>query len=68
MLVQERLDDVAQNLVQKLLSFGLARQLEFYDQKTVQEILAKTKKNDFRLREIIIEIVNSYPFLNKRTN
>lgn len=67
-LVQERLDDVAQNLVQKLLSFGLARQLEFYDQKTVQEILAKTKKNDFRLREIIIEIVNSYPFLNKRTN
>ncbi|MEE2640023.1 MAG: DUF1592 domain-containing protein [Planctomycetota bacterium] len=65
-LVEKRMDEIARNMIRKLLSFALSRQLEYYDEKTVLEIVARTRANQYRLGDIVLEIVQSNPFQRKR--
>lgn len=65
-LVAKKMDDIARNFIRKLLGFSLSRQLEYYDEKTVLEIFSRTKRNGFPARDIVLEVVQSYPFQFKR--
>ena len=65
-LVEKRMDEIAKNMIRKLLSFALSRQLEYYDEKTVLEIVTRTRANQYRLGDIVLEIVQSNPFQRKR--
>ncbi|MEC9094213.1 MAG: DUF1592 domain-containing protein [Planctomycetota bacterium] len=67
-LAEKQIDAIARNVVRKLLAFALARQLEYYDEKTVMHIMNKTKPKEYPLGDIILEIAASYPFLYKRNN
>jgi hypothetical protein len=54
---------VTQNIVSQLLSYGLCRKLEYYDQPTVTAIVDRMCMDDQgRYRQLIHEIVNSLPF------
>jgi len=61
-LVEERADDFAQVVVERLLSFALGRELQFFDEPVVDGILEKTKADGFRARAVVEAIVSSYPF------
>ncbi len=65
-LIDQRLDDLTKQVTRKMLSFGLGRQLEYYDELAVQEILAAVQYDDYKFHTLINEIVNSYPFQWKR--
>jgi len=65
-IITQRLDDLTRQITRKMLSFGLGRQLEYYDELATQQILAAVKKDDYRFHTLINEIVNSYPFQWKR--
>jgi len=65
-LVAKKMDDIARNFIRKLLAFSLSRQLEYYDEKTVLEVFSRTEGNDFPARDIVLEVVRSYPFQFKR--
>ena len=65
-LVERRKDELASQLIRKLLSFALGRQLEYYDEGVVRQIAAKAARGDLRFNSLIGEVVRSYPFRYKK--
>jgi mono/diheme cytochrome c family protein len=53
-------------ITEKLLTYALGRGLERYDQPVVKEIAARTAAHDYRFSALVMEIVNSLPFQNRR--
>lgn len=65
-LIEHRLDDLVDQITRKMLSYALGRQLEYYDEATVREIVAAVKADDRRLQTLIREIVYSDTFQMKQ--
>ena len=71
-VIEERRDDLIRQVTQKLLSYGLGRQLEYYDEPAIRKILAQVDQTegsggDATMQKLIHEIVKSYPFQYKKT-
>ena len=62
MILAEKLVDWAGEGIRNLLSYGLGRQLEYYDEPAVRKILATFKKDGYRMQTLVREVVKSYPF------
>ena len=58
-------DQLAEELVESLLAYGLGRNIEFTDAGAVEAILAKLEPEQFRLRSMIREIAASPIFRSK---
>ena len=65
-LVTQKGDYFIRCLTEKMLTYALGRGLEYYDQRAVDRIVMRLKKNDFRFNELIIGVVTSLPFDMKR--
>ena len=62
-ILEHRLHDVADNVTRRLLSYGLGRHLDFRDRPAVDALLAESKKNQYKLRDLITEICMSETFI-----
>jgi mono/diheme cytochrome c family protein len=49
-------------LVERLLTYGLGRGLEYYDMPAVRKIVRESAADGYRVQRIVQEIVRSYPF------
>ena len=65
-IIATRKEDIARNLAEKLLAYSLCRQIEGYDQIVVDHLLENISKDGYRMQSLIIEVVTSYPFTNRR--
>jgi hypothetical protein len=65
-LLARRGDDLCRNLASRLLGFALCRPSEGYDEVVSDEIAAETAKDGYRFQTLVIRVVTSYPFLNRR--
>ncbi len=65
-LIEERRDDLVSQVTRKMLAYALGRQLEYYDEAAVREIIAVVEKDGRRFRSLIYAIVSSEPFLKKQ--
>ena len=65
-IIAGRKDELARNLTEKLLSYALCRQLEGYDEIVVDGMMDAIARDDYRMQTLIMEVVSSYPFLNRR--
>ncbi len=65
-ILLEQKDDFALCLTEKMLTYGLGRGLEAYDQPTVKEIVRRIGKDGYRFSRLVLEIVNSMPFRMRR--
>jgi len=63
----ERKDEFASAFTQRLLTYALARGLEPQDMPAVRAICRTAAKDDYRIRSIILGIVQSEPFNLRRT-
>jgi hypothetical protein len=61
-----RSDDVARNLLERLLGYALGRKLEGYDEIVVDELMDGVAADGYRMRSIIYGVITSYPFTNRR--
>lgn len=61
-IVQQRHDDLVRQLSQKMLSYALGRQLEYYDELAIRNIAAKVSADGDRMQTLVREVVKSYPF------
>jgi hypothetical protein len=61
-ILAEKLDDLARQVIRKMLSYALGRQLEYYDEPAVRKILATFEKDGYRMQTLVHEVVKSYPF------
>lgn len=55
-LLQQRKNDVAKNVVRRLLTYGLGRELSWRDRFAVEELLQQAQQNDYKLRDMIVSI------------
>ncbi len=58
-------DQVAKCVVEKLYTFGMGRAIEFTDQDQVERLVAKSKKDGYRLRTLLKDVVKSETFRSK---
>lgn len=61
-----RKDDFVKCLAEKVLIYALGRGLEYYDQPTLTRITKRVADNDYRFSSLVVEIVKSEPFVNRR--
>jgi hypothetical protein len=65
-IIEQRMPDLVRQLTQKMLSYALGRQLEYFDEPAIRGIIDATQKDGYRLRTMIHAIVESYPFQYKK--
>ena len=65
-IVSSRMDDLTRQLVEKMLTYALGRQLEYYDEAAIREIVTKTKQNDYAFQSLLNGVIESYPFLHRQ--
>ncbi len=58
-------DIIIGNYIMKLLEFSTGSEIQFADRQEVGEIIARSKINDYRVRDIVVEIVLSDVFRKK---
>ena len=58
-------EQIARNLVERLLTFGTGAGITFADRSVVEEILQRTKPTNYGLRSIVRSVVLSEPFRTK---
>jgi len=56
------------NMVKKMLSYGLGRDLTAYDRPVIREITDKVIADQGSIRTAFIEVAKSYPFRNRRSD
>ena len=61
-LLLENKDNFAKAFVEQLCSYAFARRMGFSDAAMIEQILSKTQKDGYRLRDILCEIVLSDDF------
>jgi hypothetical protein len=54
-------------VTEKLLTYALGRGLDYYDMPAVRRIVREAADDDYGMQAIIVGIVNSYPFLHRRS-
>ena len=59
---------IASAFTQKLLTYALGRDLQYYDMATVRDIVHNSEKNDYRFADLVLGIVKSLPFTMRRTD
>lgn len=65
-LLKNRRHDIAANVMRRLLSYGLGRDLTYRDRYDVDELLKQSKKNGYRMRDMIVLICRSGLFLGTK--
>ncbi|HYE07280.1 MAG TPA: DUF1592 domain-containing protein [Planctomycetota bacterium] len=58
--------DFARSLTEKMLTYALGRGLEEYDAPTVDAIVARLERDEWRFSSLILGVVESYPFRHRR--
>ncbi len=61
-LLKERKDDIAENVLRRLLSYSIGRGLTHRDGIYVEQLCSQTKKNEYRFQDMIIAICQSEVF------
>jgi hypothetical protein len=62
----ERKDEFCRNLVEKMLTYALGREVDYYDECTVRDVLEEMKRHEYRFSSLILGVVQSAPFQQRR--
>lgn len=58
-LLKSRKEEIAANVVRRLMAYGLGRELGYRDRFAVEEILRQAEKKDYGLRDLIVLVCRS---------
>ncbi len=65
--VLSRPDLFVTTMTEKLMTYALGRGLEYYDAPAVRDITRSAKARDYRFSSVVLGIVNSTPFVMRRS-
>jgi mono/diheme cytochrome c family protein len=66
-LLKDRQDEIAQNVIRRLMTYGIARELTYRDRFEVEELLEEAGANDYKFKDMIISICQSGTFSGIKT-
>ena len=58
-------DKFSKAFVENMLSYAMARELTFPDRENIEQLYKQSADTDFRLRDILLEIVSSDYFTRR---
>lgn len=61
-LLQNHREEIAENIIRKILSYSIGRELNYYDRSSIEKLMNQTRSSEFRMRDIIISICKSELF------
>lgn len=61
-LLKDRREDIAENVIRRLLTYGLGRPLTYHDRYAVEALLERSRQNDHRLQDMICAVCSSELF------
>jgi hypothetical protein len=64
-LLKQRKDDIAKNVIRRLLAYSIGRELTYFDRFGVEELLEQSKSNEYKLQDMISSICQSKVFVGK---
>jgi len=64
-LLKRRHDDIAENLLRRLLAYGIGRKLTYHDRFAVEELLEQSAVGGDRVRDMIVAICQSETFRSR---
>lgn len=64
-VLKSRQSDFAENLVAQTMSYALGREVNYYDEPSIQAALRRLEQDDYRFSTLMLEIVNSDPFQHR---
>jgi hypothetical protein len=64
-LMLEDKDKIARNLLTKLSEYALGREMNYADSETIHRLLAASKKNDYKLRDLVVGIIADESFTKR---
>lgn len=64
-ILLEDMEQIARNIIQKLMIFSTGADLQFADREVVEQILTDVKAKNYGLRSMVHDVVQSRVFLNK---
>jgi len=67
-LLETSKHDIAENVVRRLLTYGIGRELNYRDRYDVEKILSQSKENGFLLQDMIVSICQSSTFRGAAKN
>ncbi|BCX46500.1 hypothetical protein HAHE_04080 [Haloferula helveola] len=53
------------NIARRMLSYALGRQLEYYDEPVITELVDRLRKDKLKARSLVLAIVESHPFQHR---
>ncbi len=65
-ILLKRKDEYVRNVTEKMYAYALNRGIESYDVPTVRRTAKALAGADYRVNTLVLEIVKSYPFQNRR--
>ena len=66
-LLKDRKDEITQNVIRRLMTYGVAREMTYRDRFEVERLLKLAKKNDYKLKDMIVSICQSGTFTGIKT-
>ena len=66
-LLKDRDDEIAENVIRRLLTYGMGRSLTYHDRYTVEKLLEQSEKNDHGFQDMIITVCTSELFQSPST-
>ena len=67
-ILLEEKDLFVRNMAEKVLAYALGRELTPYDRPIIAKISKKVAEDDYQIHRMFLEVVQSYPFLNRRSD
>ena len=65
-LLKDSMPEFTRCVVEKMLTYSLGRGVEAFDRRTVQDIVRQTSQQQYRMQPLILAIVHSTPFQQRR--
>jgi len=65
-LLKQRKDDIVENVIRRLLTYGIGRHLTYHDRFAVEALSEQLAAIDFGMRDIIVSICQSDVFRDRR--
>ena len=66
-LLKERKDDIAENLIRRLMSYSLGRELNYRDRFEVERLVKMAKQNGYKLQDMVVSVCQSPTFTGLNT-
>jgi len=66
-LLKDRKAEITQNVIRRLMTYGIARELTYRDRFEVERLLELAKNNDYKFKDMIVSICQSGTFSGIKT-